>query len=211
VAVTAVGMDWAVRRVDAMLRQRQGIFEFSNDPDCIFRISLGRAGRLLTLSDGVAIRPHDAVVQIHYWNEQMPPIPKEGRSALWAARFRNGVVHSLSLLAEALTRERRFADVAAIFAAPAFAAGGGPAITTRLSTRLGFDVLDGPSSDGSIHAWFDSLLIWVLMRTFNPASVRGRGLAHDRVPIWMSRSKLLTMYGPESGTALRPAAMMEPS
>jgi len=76
--VSNLDLTWAVRGVDAILRHRQGIEEFTDDRHCIFRISTETAGRAAILSDGAAIRPGDPLVQIHYWNEHMPVLPENG-------------------------------------------------------------------------------------------------------------------------------------
>jgi hypothetical protein len=178
-----------------MLRRRQGIEEFTDDPECLFRISLIRAGRALVLSDGASIRPDDPIVEIHYWNEHVPTLPERGANAAWAASYKGRVRHSLALIADLLAHDPRFGDVVAIHGAPAFAAQNGGETSTRICEHLGYDVLGGEGEDGPIHAWLDSLLIWFLMRAFNPASTRGRGLSHRRIHIWMSRQKLIARYG----------------
>lgn len=192
--MSSLDLSWAVRGVDSMLRRHQGIEEFTVDPACLFRISLAPARRAVLLSDGAAIRPGDPVVAIHYWNEHMPPLPARGMTAAWAATFKNGVRHSLALIADLFVEEQRFRDAAALYGEPAFATTSGSDASIRISHHLGFDVIDDESRHGAIHAWFDSVLIWFLMRTFNPVSVRGRGLAHGRLKIWMSRQKLIARY-----------------
>jgi hypothetical protein len=203
------GFAWLLRRLDRMLRWRQGIFEFTDDPQCVFRVSVAPAGRALTLSDGAAIRPEDRVAQIHYWNEHLPLIPDAGHDATWASQFHRRVVHSLGLTAELLARDPRFADVAAIFAAPAFSADAGASITARISRRLGYDVLDEPPHLNPVHRWLDSFLVWNLMRIYNPVSTRGRGLAHGRVHVWMSRRTLLARYLAPQRADAHTAALME--
>lgn len=203
------GFAWLMRRIDRMLRRRQGIFEFSDDPNCVFRLSVAPAGRALTLSDGAVIRPQDRIAQIHYWNEHMPQIPAAGPDATWASLFHRRVVYSLGLTAALLARDPRFADVAGIFAAPTFAAAAGASVTARISRRLGYDVLDEPPHLNRMHRWLDSFLIWSLMRIYNPVSVRGRGVAHDRVHIWMSRRTLLARHLPPQVGDAPTAALTE--
>jgi hypothetical protein len=179
-----------------MLRRRQGIEEFTDDPACIFRISLAPAGRSVVLSDGASIRPADPIVEIHYWNEHMPQVPEQGLTPAWAGSFRHGLSHSLSLIADLLIREPRFREVAAIYGAPAFAVLRGGDISTRISRHLGFDVLGENRDHGAIHTRFDSMLVWALTRTFNRGSGRGHGVPRGRLHIWMSRRTLIERYGP---------------
>jgi hypothetical protein len=203
------GFAWLLHRFDRMLRRRQGIFEFTDDPHCVFRLALVPAGRALTLSDGAAIGPGDRVAEIHYWNEHMPQIPDAGHDAAWASQFHRRVAYSLGLIAELLARDPRFADVAALFGAPPFAAAAGASSTAQISRRLGFDVLDEPPAANRVHRWLDSFLIWNLMRIYNPVSARGRGVAHNRVHIWMSRRTLLARYPARQAGDAPTAALME--
>jgi hypothetical protein len=193
--VTSLDLSWAVRSVDAMLRRRQGIEEFTDDPACIFRISLARAGRALVLSDGAAIRPADPIVEIHYWNEHLSPIPEQGLNPAWAASFKRGLRYSLALVADLVAHDPRFGSVVAIHGAPAFAVESGAGSSARISERLGYDVVGDERAHGPIHAWLDSVLVWFLMWTFNRTSTRGRGISHGRIQIWMSRRKLIERYG----------------
>lgn len=211
-----VSSSWsrAVLAIDAILRRSQGIEEFTADPDCVFRVSFEEASKPLILSDGKIIRPGDRVAQIHYWNEHMPLIPSQGPNAQWANLYRRKVIHSLRLLAQTMRREARFADIVAIFAAPAFSSRAGSAIIARLSGRIGFDVMENERWDGPIHALLDSLLIWALMRAVNPASARDRTIAHRRIQIWISRQKLLALYDDDrsrSTTSASGAALAEQS
>jgi hypothetical protein len=178
-----------------MLRRRQGIEEFTDDPECLFRISLERAGRALVLSDGAAIRPADPVLGIHYWNEHLPPIPEQGLNPAWAASFRRGLGYSLTLIADLVAHDPRFGGVVAIHGAPAFAARSGAGTSARISARLGYDVIEDEGGERPIHVWLDGVLVWFLMWTFNRASTRGRGISHGRLQIWMSRRKLIERYG----------------
>jgi hypothetical protein len=65
-AVAYLDLNRAVRSVDSLLRQRQGIHEFTQDEACIFRLSVEPASRALVLSDGQAVRVGDPVAQQHF-------------------------------------------------------------------------------------------------------------------------------------------------
>ena len=73
-----------IRRFDGLLRRRLGVYHFSEDPGCMFRLSLPRAPYGVRLADGTAIAPDDVVANIHLWNERMTPIPAEGADLHWA-------------------------------------------------------------------------------------------------------------------------------
>ena len=111
---------WPVRRLDAWLRVHLGIKEFTAEPDCIFRISREAARRSLMLADGATIQPGDPVLQVHLWNEHLPLMAEEGRTAAWANLFKHRMILSFELLADYVEREPRFDDIVAIHASPPF-------------------------------------------------------------------------------------------
>ena len=41
-----------ITRLDRLLRQWRGVFEFSDAPDCLFRLRVARAGHALRLPEG---------------------------------------------------------------------------------------------------------------------------------------------------------------
>jgi hypothetical protein len=61
---------WAelVFALDSWLRRREGVFEYSHKPDCIFRAQLSRLSSDVLLSDGTFGRPGDRVIDLHLWN-----------------------------------------------------------------------------------------------------------------------------------------------
>ena len=55
----------------------QGIFEYTHKPDCFFRIRFNRLRTEVVLSDGTDGRRGDRVVELHLWNERIPPYPQK--------------------------------------------------------------------------------------------------------------------------------------
>jgi len=55
---------------------------FTHKPNCIFRAQLQRLHTEVVLSDGTLGRAGDRVIDLHFWNEQIP-IPAEGPSLAW--------------------------------------------------------------------------------------------------------------------------------
>jgi hypothetical protein len=191
-------LGWAVRGVDSLLRMRQGIEEFTDDAECVLRISMNSAGRSLQLSDGTFVREGGPVLQLHLWNERLPVLPATGPNAVWANSLKRRMRRSLTILAYHLHGEGRFEAVEAIQAAPAFPSRLGPVQMARIAGHFGFDVVDmtsGRGVIGQIHTLFDSLLVWSLTLAFNPAGLSGKGLLRHRCQIWMSRRKLENHYG----------------
>ena len=182
-----------VKGVDALLRARQRIEEFTDDRDCVLRVSLGKSGRAVTLSDGAHVAPDDMILRLHLWNEHLPIMPENGPNAAWAASFATRMRHSLALIAARLDRDPRLADIAAAQGAPAFPWRLGASQMSRIAAHFGFDAFEHES--GAVHAFLDSILLRGLVRAFNPAGQRGRGVLYRRCDVWISRAKLLSRYG----------------
>src|SRR5262249_3716327 len=95
---------WAefIFALDSWLRRREGVFEYSHKPDCIFRAQLSRLSSDVLLSDGTFGRPGDRVIDLHLWNEQIPAMPIAGYSLAWGCRFNRSFEKSLGELAQSL-------------------------------------------------------------------------------------------------------------
>lgn len=191
----------AVRWLDATLRRQQGIFDYSEDPKCMFRVSITSSSRELTLADGTEIRKGQKLAELHLNNDQAPSIPPGGTDLAWAVGAYHIAKHSLELLADAMQRDERLKEIDAIFGTSVFTPKGGAAQVTRFTGRLHFETHDQPeelSLGKRVHRWGENILIWALLRTFNPGGLRNAKLARDRQIVWMSRATLLKYYGTAS-------------
>jgi hypothetical protein len=197
-AVAYLDLGRAVRGIDFLLRQRQGIHEFTNDEHCIFRISFATADRDLILSDGTEVRKGDQIIQLHLWNEHMLSMP-HSPSAAWASRMKWRTRHSLAMLAAYLDGEPSLDAVRAVKGAPSFASRLGALQMVRTAQRFGFDVIDPEAPlewRERVHAMLDSMLLWGLAYAFTPGGLRAnKGLLRHRYQLWISRRKLLLCYG----------------
>src|ERR1700746_1828261 len=104
---------WAefIFALDTWLRRREGVFEYSHKPDCILRAQLSRLTSDVLLSDGTFGRSGDRVIDLHFWNEQIPVKPVAGYSLAWACAFNRSIEESLRGLAEFLTRKPELSDI----------------------------------------------------------------------------------------------------
>lgn len=208
-AVAYLDLSRAVRGVDALLRHRLGIQEFTDDEQCIFRIAVEPAGRHLVLSDGTAIAAADRVLQLHFWNEHLPNMGSAGPDAAWAALMKRRIRRSLASVAALVERERQYHAVRALHGSPPFASRIGAAQMVRTARRFGFDVVQPeapPELRERVHEMFDSMLMWGMAYAFNPAALRSKGLLRHRHQLWISREKLLRCHGgcAPSGAASQP-------
>ncbi len=181
--------------IDRHMRRRLGIWEFSDDPDCILRVALIRSRWEITLNDGTVIRRGETIGMIHAWNERVPPIPPTGADMAWARELRRRLIRSLQLLARAAREDPRLQAVRGFGGAGVLHFS--PAVLSLLE-RLGLEIYELPPQ--TVRDWVEEKVsrvwTWLMRRTFNPPSVEGRGLdVLSRRFYWISREKLLQMYG----------------
>ncbi|MDB5298831.1 MAG: hpnI [Phycisphaerales bacterium] len=193
---------YAVRRLDAWLRDREGIFEFNSDADCVLRVSLAKCGEAIDLPDGTHLQADDVVCDLHFLNEHMPALSAEGANIRWAARMQKLIRGSLSKLAVAFETDPRFEAVRAVRGTSVLGTREGGRQMERVADRLHFDMIDpgvSPTLIARLHTAGENLLIWALVWTFNPAGLRTARLARERHRLFMSRRTLLDHYATENG------------
>lgn len=185
---------WAVARIDLISRWCNGIFEYSDAPDCLLRIALRRARAPCRLAGGEVL-PGDTVVELHLWNEHVPSL--EGFSGLgWVARSRPRMIRSLGLLASALDKEPRLRAARAIRVQPTLFPGQRPETLQRIFGALAFEpvpLADLPAS--RLRRRVDDGWLYVLAWTFNPRSMKGRSARKKRFEFWISRDRLIERFG----------------
>lgn len=186
-----------IRGLDRLLRRAQGVVEFCDDPQCLFRIQRGYCPRPMRLSDGTALQPGEPIVFFHLWNEHVPPLNAAGADLPWAAKARRMLLHSMRLLAKAVATDPALAEARAIAGVSALTPLQDESGATQLMRRLGFDVLPRPPGPlGRFGLFWENLYTWALMWTFNMATLRSKQLLRmERNELWMSRRRLLERYG----------------
>jgi hypothetical protein len=197
---------WAgsVARVDALLRSWYGVYEFTDDPACVFRIGTSRARACVSLSDGTVIAAGEIIGTLHFWNEHIARYPSSGPDLRWACAMRDQVAHSQRLLADYIEKDPAWHDVRAFYGEGVFFSGrlGMPQIE-RVCMRFGFEQVasePAPSLRRRVHLFWDNFTLWGLTRAFQPAALPRRPFLRPRQELWISRSRLL-------GYARRHAAM----
>ena len=194
----------AVRGVETLLRHHHRVREFTDDGECIFRISIMPSPCTLALSDGTEVKEGDAVVHLHFWNEHLPRMSSVGPSAGWANLMKRRLRASLATVARHLDQERQFDAVQALTGATPFASRLGPVQMVRTAQRFGFDVIEPdsqPMLPQRIHGVLDSMMLWGMAYTFNPAALRSKGLLRHRHQLWISRARLQHYHGGAAAAA----------
>lgn len=187
--------------IDGWLRRRQGIFEYTQNPECILRLSRGTAPRDIILPDDTQVAAGEVVGELHMWNEHAPTIPAGGPSVGWAKKLQRGFKTSLQDLAAYVPTDPSFASVRVFHAAGAFVGRNGNEQIEKMARHYGFETIDmDPPKDifGRIHFWGDNLLVWLLGWTFNPRSVWHMPVFNrKRQEMWLSRDTLMRLFGPK--------------
>lgn len=188
-------LDRVTGALDKGQRYLRGIYEFSSDPDCVYRLSIESASRDVRLPDGTVFHKGQPVGILHIWGEHVPRIPSTGVNLAWAAKTARMLRRSTNLLAQHAAGEESLQSI------PAF---GNEAFlpytqtTVRFLERIGFTVLkDVPSNllHQKIRVRIVRYWTWLLRRAFNRQSTRGvRSTDLQSRYIWMSRRTLLEKY-----------------
>jgi hypothetical protein len=182
--------------LDRHLRRRQGIYEFSVNPECVFRLQVLRLQQAIALSDGTAFKPGERVIDLHLWNEHIPRL--EPNVLRWAGRMSNRLFNSLRELALYLRVSPELSDVVAIRANMSFGTPEQTAQLERVSKRYGFEpvaVPDMPSAGERLHRFGENILITFFVLALNKAALRRDTLWRGRTQVFLSRAALEQKYG----------------
>jgi hypothetical protein len=193
---------WLERRVfglDAWLRRRQAILEYSTEPRCLFRLKVVQAKEAVELADGTSIRPGERVVELHLWNEHVPPFEGDRPSLSWARKVDRDFELSLHELARFLAGDRDYDGIHAIRGDMAL---GAPERSSQLgwmAKRLGFEpVATSRPHDFSslLRRLGENILITLLVLAQNPGAFRTDVLRRGRTLAYISRAELMRRYLP---------------
>jgi len=104
----------AVYALDSLLRRAQGIFEYSTEPGCLFRIQRTVADQPVAFPEGTHLAVGDPILDLHIWNEHMPPIGRQGPTLSWGRQFSQAIDRSLRALADYLRQNPDLDHIIAI-------------------------------------------------------------------------------------------------
>jgi YkoP domain len=184
-------LEHAVFGLDRRLRRRQGVYEYSSDDNCLFRIQRIGAEEQLTLADGTRIGRGDPLLALHLWNEHMPAMARGAPTIAWARQISRTLDFSLRDLARYLAADPPLDDVVAIRADLRLGPDDFNAKLARIMAHHGFEA-PGPVPDSAsvIHRFGESILIFLLVLAANPASIRLPALSREHKPVYLSRAAL---------------------
>jgi hypothetical protein len=188
----------AIFALDTRLRRSLAVIEYSAHPSCVFRLGIARSRRELTLRDGTHLQPGDRVVQLHFWNEHMPPVPPDGATIRWARGMQQSAVTSLGELALYLAAQPDLHDINVICADAPFGTLAQSQQVVRMMEYFGFEASAArePLSVGErVHQFGENILISLTVFAQNAAALRLDTLRRVRVPIYLSRRTLDEKFG----------------
>ena len=187
---------------DAVLRRYHHIKEFTDDPDCIFRLGLSRARNPVRLHDGtpaaIDIRPGEPIGTLHLWNEHLLRYVSGGPDIHWAAAIGRRVEHSLRLLAIHVERDADCRGLRAFQGAAMLSSRLGALQINRVAGRFGFELIDTECSlAGRLHRLADSFCGWSLTSAFNPAALARQRFFRPYHELWITRAALIDGHRPQ--------------
>lgn len=187
---------------DKHLRRRQAVFEYSRRPSCIFRVEITSSQRQLALRDGTRLYLGQRVARLHYWNEHVPPMPKEGPTIAWARRMQQSIAIALRELARYLAGRADLNDIAVICADVPNGTSAQRNKLARIMAHYGFEAIIEPehlSLGARLNRFAENILISLIVLAQNAAALRSNTLMRARLPIFLSRRVLEKRFG--HGTA----------
>ncbi len=192
-------IEQAVFGLDRWLRQRQGVYEYSDDPLCIFRVQPGQADCDLLLSDGTHVRAGDPVLNLHLWNEHVPPMGGCLVDMAWARDFTRRIELSMRGLARHLKWNRSLDEIVAIRGDMRLGTMEQSGQLCRLAKRYGFEPAGPDALDfglSTMQRLVENVFICLLVLATNPVALRAPVLRRHHKLVYLSRATLERRYAP---------------
>ena len=184
-----------VRRFDDWLSRRYGVFEFSQIPDCLFRLQVTVLQHRVTLPD-YQVERGEPVLYLHIWNARLLALDTLSHGLGWAKTFQSSILPSLREVAYYLEDQPDMEGIRAVGGVTVLLGNGGHAGGARLVERLGFTILPYQSPLGGFGEFWENFYSWVLIWTYNPSALRYRHLRNlRRKEFWISVGEFRRRFG----------------
>jgi hypothetical protein len=187
-----------IRTFDGWLRQSEGVFEFTQAPDCILRLRRGRARETIRLPEAV-IPAGSPILEIHLWNERIPPIPATGADMAWAGWMTRRFIGSFRLVAGYMSAETDLDSIRAVCGTTVLVGSTVDSSGGKILTGLGFSLRPSHNRLGRFGEFWENLYTWWLMWAFNAASLQRRSLFRlRRSEFWMEAEAFRRLHAPHA-------------
>lgn len=180
----------AIARLDRELRRQQGIYEYSQSPECIFRAAIVRLDAALELEGGTIVPAGSRVIDLHLWNERIPP--KDGSASLaWGRTISRRIDCSLAKLLEHIEGRPELEDVVGIRALLMFGDSEADDFLRKLAGRFGFEAIRPPKASlrDRVHQLGDNILVAMLVYA-HCGELRGLSSRPGKLPLYLARPVL---------------------
>jgi hypothetical protein len=150
------------------------------------------------LADGTRVRAGDRLIDLHLWNEHLPPFPRRGPNLGWALRVSRAFDASLRELHRYIETHAELRDVMALRGNMTFGGSARGAQLGRLAARYGFEPVAAPpprSPWQSLHRFGENILISLMVLAHNAAALHADTLWRDRTMVLLTRKALQRRYG----------------
>lgn len=189
------GMRAFIRVTDALLRRKDGIFEYNTAPECIFRANICRNPEFYLGPRVSRMHGPGKVLQLHFRSENIPPLPAGGPSIAYARQLNRIALASLKMLADYLLQNDAMKDVVLIGGITNMLFAGNVQAGSRIFTRLGVNMARHDSPENAFKRFLNDLYAWMLMWAFNPRILRARKpLENEWFSYWITREELVARY-----------------
>ena len=187
-----------IRHFDRLLSRLNKIKEFSTAPQVIVRIQVIRLSHSILLPESDIPAGAKALL-LHLWNERIPPMPSEGADLAYAQSFYRLMFASLETLGRHMQANESYQDVCIVGGVTSHVwLNGSNNGGSSILRRLGFTLFPYPHPLKKIGVFLENFYTWVLMWTFNPATLRSHKLLKlQRVEGWMTATQFLDRFGNE--------------
>jgi len=187
----------AIRALDNYLRRKTEIVEFSQDPDCLFRVRFTKAYRDLVLPD-ITVEKGEPVAEIHWWNEHIPPVSADGLDLRWAVAMRRKLIVTHQEMAQQVLDNPAWQACSAVGTTTALFPAADDTWVRKMQ-RLGYIVLPHNNPAGRLREFFEAVWAWLLWKTYQSGTLRVLSpFAISRSDFWMSTANMVRMYGNNS-------------
>ncbi len=183
-----------IRAIDKKRRRQMGIFELNSEKGCIFRACIRPVAEMPFIPKEIG-PTGSKVLDLHLWNEQVPPMPLGGPDLVYAKKLIHLAADSFHMLAQFVAQDNRAAEVAAISGLTSMLFSGNIQTGKKIFLRLGLQLAEHRSSAVPVRRFLDDLYAWMLMWTYNPLILRARKpLKIDWYAFWISRDALVEQF-----------------
>jgi hypothetical protein len=190
--------------LDAWLRRRQAVADYSSHPSCVFRLGVTRSHRTLVLRDGTRLKAGQRMIELHFWNEHIPSVPPNGATIRWARQMQKSISISLCELSRHLSSRPDLRDISVICADVPSATRAQCRQIEHIMGYYGFETVmevEPLELHEHIHRLGENILISLTIFAQNAPALRLDTLMRVRVPIYLSRQKLERKFGDLNETA----------